>query len=262
MRQQVLPQAGGCLASPGHVPLTAVEAGWDPLRGAARPWLPWQRSWETGMRISWPYPGPGGFARTRRGDGVRLTREQVCGWPRHGWGLSRGAGEGVFGHAGAQAIPSGAPGPSPLTLKSLMLAPKLILPMFSRSTSRVSPALPVTCSAVCLSRSSVPWYSCSHRVGTAAPCLDPTAPVAAGSLPALHPAACSPRTSPGLPSTPRGDKCGPEGYPTKAQCGAQHPGCPKALAGHGPTAGRSHSPPERPGQGQACSRSLTFCSIT
>ena len=65
MRQQVLPQAGGCLASPGHVPLTAAEAGWDPLRGAAWPWLPWQHNWETGMRISWPYPGPDGFARTR-----------------------------------------------------------------------------------------------------------------------------------------------------------------------------------------------------
>lgn len=60
---------------------------------------------------------------------------------------------------GCQAIPSGASGPCPLTLKSLVLAPKLILPMFSRRMSRVSPALPVTGSVVCPSRSSVPWYS-------------------------------------------------------------------------------------------------------
>lgn len=55
----------------------------------------------------------------------------------------------------------------PLTLKSLKLAPKLSLPMFSRSTSSASPALPVTGSVLCPSRSSVPWYSCRHRVSAA-----------------------------------------------------------------------------------------------
>lgn len=90
----------------------------------------------------------------------------------------------MFGHTGGQSIPSGSPGPSPLTLKSLMLAPKLILPMFSSSTSRVSPALPVTCSAVCPSLSSVPRYSYSHKVSAATPSPDPTAPSIASSLPA------------------------------------------------------------------------------
>lgn len=92
------------------------------------------------------------------GPGSR-TREQDWEWPHQGWTLSKVAVEGVFGHMGCQAIPSGALGPSALTLKSLVLAPKLILPMFSRSMSRVSPALPVICSVVCPSRSSVPWYS-------------------------------------------------------------------------------------------------------
>lgn len=47
----------------------------------------------------------------------------------------------------------------PLTLKSLVFTPKLILPMFSTSRSSVAPAWPVRFSVVCPSRSSLPWYS-------------------------------------------------------------------------------------------------------
>ena len=232
MRQRGLPRAGGHLASPGHVPLAGVEMVWDPLRGAAWPRLPWQRNWETGLPVSRPYAGPGGFARTGGADGVRLTREQVWGSPCRGWGL--------WQERGCWAIPthprrcSGHPLRSPRAL-SPHLEVTEVGPEADPAHVLQEHVQGVPCPARHTQRRlPVPLQRPLVLLQPQGP--DPTAPVAA---------CCPlPRSQPGAALCPQKGQVRARGLPHKGSVwlSAPHlsPGPWRSTA-----AGRSHRPPER-----------------